>query len=72
MKKWFGNNRAYLIGALVGAIAGFLYWRFIGCASGACAISSSIYSSTLYFAFSGALIGGTFKKEKVKEDPGVK
>lgn len=38
---------------VVGAVAGFLYYKFIGCPSGACPITANPYSSTLY----GMLIG---------------
>lgn len=40
-------------GVGIGALAGFLYYYFVGCASGTCAITSSPYISTLY----GALLG---------------
>lgn len=41
----------------VGAALGLAYYRFVGCRSGACAISSSPYVSTLYGAFLGYLAG---------------
>lgn len=44
------------LGLVVGAIAGFLYWKFVGCSSGTCAITSSPLNSTLYFAGLGALL----------------
>ncbi len=53
--RWIKNNRFVFLGALLGAIAGFLYWKFIGCSSGTCAITSKPLNSTLY----GALLGGT-------------
>ena len=42
------------IGIVVGAIAGYLYYFYVGCASGTCAITSKPLNSTLY----GALMGG--------------
>jgi hypothetical protein len=45
-----------LFGGLLGATAGYLYYRFVGCASGTCAITSSPTISTLY----GAVMGGLF------------
>ncbi|UCC41798.1 MAG: YtxH domain-containing protein [Candidatus Aminicenantes bacterium] len=45
-----------MIGAFVGAIVGFLYYRFIGCKSGACIITRNPYISTIYWAVLGALI----------------
>lgn len=44
------------IGALVGGLIGFLYYRFIGCKSGACIITRNPYISTIYWAVLGALI----------------
>jgi hypothetical protein len=49
-----------IIGIVLGAVAGFAYYKFIGCASGACPISSNPYISTLYGALMGALLSGSF------------
>lgn len=51
-----------IIGVGVGALAGFLYWQQIGCASDQCAITSNPVNSTLYGALMGGLIVNTFKK----------
>lgn len=67
MKKWFNNNKLYVIGAAVGALAGFIYWQQVGCVSGTCLITSKPVNSTLYGALMGALLFGLFKKEKKKE-----
>lgn len=67
MKKWVNKNKLYLIGALVGAVAGFIYWRQVGCVSGTCMITSKPVNSTLYGAIMGALVLGMFKKEDDKE-----
>lgn len=64
MKKWFNNNKLYIFGAITGGIGGFLYWKFVGCSSGTCLITSSPRNSTLYFAVMGAILFSTFKKEK--------
>lgn len=53
-----------LIGIGIGAIAGFLYWKFVGCASGTCMITSKPLNSSLYGALMGFLVMGLFKKEK--------
>lgn len=42
---------------LGGAVAGFLYYRLVGCRSGACPITSSPIISTLYGAMVGLLLG---------------
>jgi len=67
MKKWFKNNALYLIGALAGAIAGYVYWQQVGCSSGTCMITSKPINSTVYGAIMGSLVFGLFKKEKKKE-----
>ena len=66
------NYNKYLrniIPVLLGALGGFLYYNFIGCYSGSCAITSSPVMSTMY----GALIGLVFtnfntNKKKAKEN----
>jgi hypothetical protein len=64
VKTILQSNFVYLIGAFIGAISGFLYWKYVGCISGTCSITSSPVNSSLYFALMGALLFGSFKKEK--------
>ena len=45
-----------IIGIVIGAIAGWVYWKFIGCESGTCAITSKPLNSTIYGAILGALL----------------
>ena len=66
MKNFISNNILYVIGAVVGAIIGFLYWNFIGCNSGSCAITSSPVNSSIYGALMGSLLLSIFKKEDKK------
>lgn len=63
MKKLIFENKLYLIGGIIGAIGGYLYWSNVGCDSGSCAITSSPINSTLYGTLMGALALGLFKKE---------
>ena len=56
--------RLDIIGIALGAIAGFMYWKFVGCASGTCMITSKPLNSSLYGALMGFLVAGMFKKEK--------
>lgn len=65
MKNWILKHKLSLLGILVGAISGFLYWNYIGCASGTCMITSKPLNSTLYGAVMGFLIFGLFKKEEI-------
>ena len=65
MKNWVLKNKIYGIGAIVGAGAGFLYWKYIGCTTGTCSITSDPFNSMVYFAMLGALTFGIFRnKEK--------
>jgi len=56
------KNQGSLIGIAFGAIAGWLYWNFVGCSSGTCAITSKPINSTLYGALMGYLVAGVFQK----------
>jgi hypothetical protein len=64
MKHWLIKNSLYIVGAVAGAVAGYLYWKFIGCTSGTCAITGKPVNSTIYFAVMGSLLFGMFRKEK--------
>jgi hypothetical protein len=55
-----------IIGVIVGAIGGFLYYYYVGCASGTCAITSKPLNSTLYGAMMGGLLFNMFQMEKLK------
>jgi hypothetical protein len=66
MKNWIIKNKLLLIGASVGAVAGYIYYATVGCITGTCAITSSPINSTAYFAVMGALAFGAFKKENSK------
>lgn len=52
---------AIIIGAVMGGTAGFLYYRFIGCRSGACIITGNPYISTIYGAVLGGLVANLLK-----------
>jgi len=53
-----------IIGVLVGSAGGFLYYYFVGCASGTCPITSNPYISVIYGALLGYLLFDMFKKKK--------
>jgi hypothetical protein len=53
-----------LIGIAIGGLAGYLYYYFVGCASGTCAITSSPLNSTLYGILMGALLFNSFEKKE--------
>lgn len=61
------NNWTFLLGAVIGAIGGYMYWRYIGCSTGTCPITSSPTISTLYGVLLGSLFGGGVKRKKVNK-----
>ncbi len=61
--NWIQKNKLGMIGLLVGAVAGFAYWKFIGCASGTCMITAKPLNSSLYGALMGYLLFSMFKQE---------
>jgi len=67
MRKWIFNHKIILAGTVLGAFAGYLYYRLIGCSSGTCLISSKPVNSTIYFAVIGAILFSLFKKETGSE-----
>lgn len=43
-------------GMLIGGVSGYLYYRLVGCSSGACPITSNKFSAIIYGAGLGLLI----------------
>lgn len=69
IKEQFKRHWLTLLGIAIGALGGFLYWRFVGCTTGTCPITSSPFNSTLWGAITGGLLFSSFKKEnKVSTD----
>lgn len=52
-----------LIGVFAGGVAGYLYYYFIGCSTGSCAITSRPLSSIIYGAIMGYLVVSVFEKK---------
>ncbi len=48
------HTLAFVVG---GGALGFAYYKFIGCSSGACPITSNPWISTLYGALMGYFVG---------------
>ena len=49
----------YIIGALIGGIVGFGYYKLVGCSTGTCPLTSNPWSSTIYGMVMGTMIAGT-------------
>ena len=55
-----------LIGIVLGGLGGYLYYHFIGCDSGTCAITSKPLNSTIYGMVLGGLLSDSLKGLKKK------
>lgn len=55
-------------GVILGGIAGFAYYYFIGCNTGSCAITSKPLNSSVYGMVMGYLMFSVFEKPKVKKE----
>ncbi|MBO4233332.1 hypothetical protein FO675_03275 [Riemerella anatipestifer] len=62
MIDFIKSHKLSIIGAIIGAVSGYLYWKFVGCNTGTCAITSKPINSTLYGGVMGALFLSLFKK----------
>lgn len=54
------------IGIVIGGLGGFLYYYFIGCSSGTCAITSKPVNSTIYGMVLGGLLADFLRGLKKK------
>jgi hypothetical protein len=50
-----------VIGVVVGGGLGFAYYKFVGCSTGTCPLTSDPFISTLYGMVAGALIVSSFR-----------
>ncbi len=60
------SHKLLFIGIGLGAIFGYLYYHYVGCASGTCAITSKPLNSSAYGALVGGLISDMFKSRNKK------
>jgi hypothetical protein len=49
-----------VIGVVAGGGVGFAYYKFVGCSSGTCPLTSNPFITTLYGGVLGALVAGSF------------
>ena len=64
MKKFAKKHLLTIIGLIIGAATGYLYWKFVGCGSGSCAITSNPINSTLYGSVMGGVLFSIFQKKQ--------
>lgn len=61
------NTIKNIIGVLVGALSGYLYYYFIGCVSGTCPLTSNPFISILWGSMIGYLVFDLFKLRQNQE-----
>lgn len=64
MKEKLIKYRFKILFVIFGGIAGFLYWRFVGCTTGICPITSNWYASVPYGMLFGWLVSDLVKPNK--------
>ena len=60
MKKPKSMILRIIIGSVVGGGLGFAYYKFVGCSTGTCPLTSNPIISSLYGMVVGALVAGSF------------
>ncbi len=50
------------VGAVAGGLVGFLYYRYVGCRTGACPIAGNPWISTAWWAMIGGFIMAGVKR----------
>ena len=73
MKEYFLKHKYSILLIIPGIIGGFLYWKYIGCTSGTCAIKSNWQSMVPFGGLTGYFVGDIIddiitKKKSKKDD----
>ena len=75
MSDFITKHKFGLLLIIPGIIAGYLYWKYVGCMSGTCAITSNGHSMVGFGALIGYFLGDSIddiiKKRKSKENDGL-
>jgi len=68
MKEFLKRNAIYILGGIIGAIGGYIYWATVGCETGTCPLKSSPWTNIIFGITIGILvfdfIGGLIKRKK--------
>jgi len=71
MKEFITKHKYGILLLIPGIIAGFLYWKYVGCLSGTCPITSNWHSMVLFGGLIGYFIGDSIddmiRKKQKKE-----
>lgn len=60
------KHKLAVLGIVLGAAGGYLYYHYIGCTTGSCPITSRPVNSTLYGAMMGWLLFTSFTSKESK------
>jgi len=73
-KSFFKKYLPEFAGTVAGAVGGYLYWKYVGCVSGTCAIKSNWYLMIPWGAvlgyLAGSVVGDIIRKRGKKTEPG--
>lgn len=70
IKKWFKNKWFHRVSfVMAGALVGFLYYYFIGCATKTCPITANPYISIGYGSLMGLVLSGSSYKTRENKLP---
>lgn len=67
MKNFILKHWLKIVGTIVGALGGYIYYAKVGCLTGNCPITSDPTNSMLYGALMGFLLFSIFSKDPKKE-----
>lgn len=68
MKDFILKHKFGLLIIIPGIIAGYLYWKYVGCTSSTCPITSSWHSMVLFGGLMGYFAGDSIDDIKKKRD----
>ncbi|HAC22181.1 MAG TPA: hypothetical protein DCF91_08845 [Porphyromonadaceae bacterium] len=64
MLQFLKRNKLIILGSILGAIAGYFYWLYIGCSTNSCPITASPINSSIWGGILGGFLFSSFKKYK--------
>ncbi|MEE4196758.1 MAG: DUF6132 family protein [Bacteroidales bacterium] len=67
MKEFILKHKYAFILLVPGIIAGFIYWKYVGCLSGTCPITSNWHTMVLFGGIFGYLIGDMIDDKATKK-----
>ncbi|HWQ50173.1 MAG TPA: hypothetical protein VN369_00095 [Terriglobales bacterium] len=62
----------FIVCGVLGAVGGYLYYRFVGCLTGTCVIAANPLTSTFFGAVFGVVIAGPLSELFKKISPPTK